>query len=68
MLDMPAIWRPPPADAAAASVAFSAVQGGSACPGEENLDKEGQEPHPTDIAGADEAFSIGFVDPTTPAA
>ena len=51
------------ADAAAASVAFSAAQVGSACAGEENLDKEGRAPHPTDIAGADEAFSIGFVDP-----
>ncbi|HEV2810761.1 MAG TPA: hypothetical protein VGV93_10245 [Acidimicrobiales bacterium] len=49
------------ADAADASVAFSAAQGGSACPGEENLDEEGRAPHPTDIAGADEAFSIGFV-------
>ena len=51
------------ADAAAASTAFSAAQGGSACPGEENLDKQGRAPHPTDIAGADEAFSIGFADP-----
>ncbi|HEV2810788.1 MAG TPA: hypothetical protein VGV93_10395 [Acidimicrobiales bacterium] len=51
------------ADAAAASVAFSAAQGGSACPGEENLDEKGRTPHPTHIAGADEAFSIGFVNP-----
>ena len=51
------------ADATAASIALSAAQGGSACPGEENLDKQGRAPHPTDIAGADEAFSIGFADP-----
>lgn len=51
------------ADAAVASVAFSAAQVGSACPGEENLDEEGRAPHPTHIASADEAFSIGFVNP-----
>lgn len=51
------------ADAAAASVAFSAAQRGSACPGEENFDEEGRVPHPLDIAGPDEAFSMGYVNP-----
>ncbi len=36
---------------------------GRLVPERENLNEEGRTPHPTDVAGADEAFSIGFVNP-----
>lgn len=45
------------ADAASASVAYAGARRDSACTGEEN--REGGAPRPSDIVGADEAFSIG---------
>lgn len=49
------------ADATSASVAYAAARRDSACTGEENRDDGA--PRAADIAGAAEAFSIGYADP-----